>query len=89
MIRILNEEGERYLGFRVKAKYATPSEYFKRMSKVQDIPTLYNPDFSHYDEQFNLLHPEFKGTDRIDYWTGYYSNRPSLKTQIYRAFSYF
>lgn len=89
VIRILNEQGERYLGFKVRAKYATPSEYFKKLSKVEDIPTHYNPDFSHYDEHFHLLHPEFKGLDRVDYWTGYYSNRPSLKTLIYRAFSYY
>jgi len=77
------------LGFKVRAKYATPSEYFKKLSKVEDIPTLFNPDFSHYDEHFHLLHPEFKGLDRVDYWTGYYSNCPSLKTLIYRAFSYY
>jgi len=47
-------------------------------------------DFSLYDEEFHLLHPEFPGRSRIDYWSGYYSNRPSLKAAITKAFnSYF
>ena len=56
---------------------------------MPDIPKIEDPDFSHYDEHFHILHPEFKGRDRIDYWTGYYSNRPALKSLIYRAFSSF
>ena len=89
IIKILNEESEKSLGFKVKAKYATPSDYFKKISNEPDLPSLYNSDFSHYDEHFHLLHPDFEGRDRIDYWTGYYSNRPGLKSLIYRSFHHF
>jgi hypothetical protein len=46
-------------------------------------------DFSHYDEKFHYLHPEFKSENRIDYWTGYYSNRPTLKALIYKMFNFY
>ena len=46
-------------------------------------------DFSHYDEVFAYLHPEFKSTSKIDYWTGYYNNRPTLKQLIYKTFNLF
>lgn len=47
--------------------------------KELELP-LIEADFSHYEEYFHILHPEFNGKNRIDYWTGYYSNRPSLKS---------
>lgn len=43
-----------------------------------ELPII-EADFSHYDENFHILHPEFTGRNRIDYWTGYFSNRPILK----------
>lgn len=51
-----------------------------------ELPEI-EADFSHYDEHFHNLHPEFVGENRIDYWTGYYSNRPLLKYSIYKSFN--
>ena len=85
-ISTLNIHSEKILGLKINAFYSTPIDYFKHLDTVISLPTLYNPDFSHYDERFKILHPSFEGPDRIDYWTGYYHNRPSLKSLIYRAF---
>ena len=46
-------------------------------------------DFTHYDEIFHYLHYEFDGKNRIDYWTGFYSNRPALKALIFKTFNYY
>ncbi len=94
MMGFLNRHSEKMLGYKVKTLYSTPSQYFKSVdSEIQkgilEIPTIKDPDFSHYDENIKELHSYFKGKDKIDYWTGYYSNRPSLKSMIYRSFNYY
>lgn len=40
VIHILNSEGEKVLGFKINAKYATPKEYFHQISKEDDIKTI-------------------------------------------------
>eukprot|EP00347_Sterkiella_histriomuscorum_P022331 403330858 len=93
MIRILNAHSKSQLNYQINAKYASTSDYFESLSKYMKNGELELPyiqqDFSHYDEQFHILHPEFNGRQRIDYWTGYYSNRPVLKQTIYQAFNSF
>ena len=94
LMNLLNRYSEKLLGFKVQTKYSTPSEYFKVIENeiyqgLVEIPTIVDVDFSHYDENIRYLHSYFKGVDKVDYWTGYYSNRPSLKSTIYRAFNFY
>lgn len=91
VISIINES--KSLGVKIHAKYSTPFEYFKALEYEVShgflkLPTLTEADFSHYDELFHILHTDFPGRDRLDYWTGYYSNRPSLKALIFKAHNY-
>jgi len=69
---------------RYRIKMATPHEYLSSLN-TSDLPTL-STDFSHYDERTILLHPDLSHKDRIDYWTGYFDNLPSLKHLITTAF---
>ncbi|CDW87606.1 alpha-mannosidase 2 [Stylonychia lemnae] len=93
MITILNEYSQHYLGYKVKARYATPSEYFDLLKSQMKNGSLELPeietDFSLYDEKFHKLHPDFQGKNRVDYWSGYYSNRPALKFAISKAFNFY
>jgi len=94
LIETLNDHSESKLGYKIQARYSTPSDYFKAIEREielghLEIPTLINPDYSQYDEKFHYLHKEFKGVDRVDYWAGYYSNRPAFKSLIYQAFNHF
>ena len=56
------------------------------LAKQKKTLVTYQTDFSHYDEVYKYLHPEYPSFDKIDYWTGYYSNRPTFKNLICKGF---
>ncbi len=50
-IEVLNEQSENKIGFKIKARYATPSDYFRALEKeiaqgTLELPVLIDPKFS-------------------------------------------
>jgi len=86
---LLKEYSEIDLGVKINVKIATPSDYFNQLTFDINLKktTLrkYPFDFGQYDENTRHLDSErFKSMHRIDYWTGYHSNRGAHKALIKR-----
>ena len=72
----------------IKAKYSTPSEYFKIWKSEKQSFLTFEMDFLNYDERVSLMHP-FVDPSQYDNWVGYYASNPTLKSEIWRVFHKF
>ena len=93
LLHLLDEFSESDLGVKINIKIATPADYFNQLTldinREKTRLQKYSFDFGQYDENTRHLDSErFKSMHRIDYWTGYHSNRGAHKALIKRNFNW-
>ena len=76
---------------RINVKVATAGDFFRAVEREQNQGKIklgsYSFDFMLYDENSNLMnHKTYRTVHRIDYWSGYYSNKGQHKALIKSAF---
>lgn len=76
---------------RLNVKVATAGDFFRAVEREQKSGRTklhrYSFDFMLYDENTNYMNNKaFRSVHRIDYWSGYYSNKGQHKALIKSAF---
>lgn len=88
---LLKHHGKKDLGVDVEVQIATASEYFEAVENEIELNSLklasYGFDFQLYDENTLLLNPtSYRTVHRLDFWSGYFSNRGAHKALVKRGF---
>jgi len=76
-IELLNERSEKLFGIKINAFYSSVNDYFDHLKTLNLKFHTYVGDFVPYVEYFD---------HSFDYWTGFYTTFPALKTQIKQTF---
>ena len=60
-------------------KYSLIDEYLAKVKQIKTTYPVYEGDFLPYIEVMNCPKEECPLGKRYDYWSGYYSTKPTLK----------